>query len=117
MSEEVYIANAARRRIEGETKQDLSAWSGPTVVTVGREYKVESRPPESANVAWNEAVLTIYENGEWELYALDGQAFSGQMMAPHDSRWIGELSKDGVYAGHAKSSWAYFKNISLGGHG
>ena len=112
---ELFIAGAARRKIEKETGQDLSSWSGP-VVTPGQDgsYKVEWRSPDET-LEWNDAVLTIYNDGVWELDLPDEKSFRGRMMVLHDRRWIRKLVKAGVYVEHAKGSWVHFKSLALGG--
>lgn len=121
-SDVIYIGGSARKRIERETGQDLSKWSGPNVTTgENGDYKVEWRPPDDDSLldmpGYEDAVLTIYKDGAWDLYALDGKSFDGSMMPFHDRRWIRLLVKEGVVREMAMSSWMYFKDIALGGKG
>jgi hypothetical protein len=116
-SDVVYIGGAALRRIEKETGQDLSRWSGPKVTTDGdTDYKVEWYPPDDDDAVnfpgYDDAVLTIYKTGDWDLYALNGKAYTGRMMCLHDIRWIRTLTNGGCIPELAKSSWMYFKLLA-----
>lgn len=105
------IPHAALALIEKKTGQDLSNWAPPKVTVEDKVYKVEWYPPEA--LPWSdEAVLTVYSNGEWDLYALDGTSYSGSVMRFHDRRWIRRLMRNGLLPKLAKSSWMYFKQAN-----
>ncbi len=107
------IAGAAFRRIQAETKQDLSRWIGPRLTTGNNgDYKVEWRPADDQEDGDADAVLTIYADGVWGLYADDGSFHEGRMMVLHDRRWVHTLKEQGINGQIAISSHMFYKEIA-----